>query len=138
MLEISVAAGAAGPVMTLAGEADLTNAAALGEALAAQVSGGTRHLTVDLSGLRFADSASVRELVLAGRALHERGGVLVLVRPQPGVARVLTMMGVDQAITIRAGTGTGADPDQRAGDRGGARYHAQAGPAQGEEDEPDA
>jgi hypothetical protein len=45
MLEISVAAGEAGPVMTLAGEADLTNAAALGEALAAQVSGGTRHAT---------------------------------------------------------------------------------------------
>lgn len=110
MLEISVAAGAAGPVMTLAGEADLTNAAALGEALAAQVSGGVRYLTVDLSGLRFADSASVRTLVLAGRALHEQDRVLVLVRPQPAVARVLTMMGVDQTITIQAETGTGAGP----------------------------
>jgi anti-sigma B factor antagonist len=97
-------------VVALAGAADLTNVAALGEALAAQVSGETRHLTVDLSGLRFADSASVRELVLAGRALHERGGVLVLVRPQPGVARVLTMMGVDQAITIETETGTGTGP----------------------------
>lgn len=111
MLEISVAAGSAGPVMTLAGEADLTNAAALGEALATQVSSGARRLTVDLSGLRFADSASVRTLVLAGRALHEQGGVLVLVRPQPAVARVLTMMGVDQAITIQAGTGAGPGPE---------------------------
>ena len=68
MLQISVADGAAGPVMALAGEADLTNAAALGETLGAQVSGGARHLIVDLSGLRFADSASVRPLVLAGRA----------------------------------------------------------------------
>ena len=100
VLEISVAAGAAGPVMTLAGDADLTNAAALGEALAVQLSGGARHLTMDLSGLRFADSASVRALVLAGRTLHERGGELVLVRPQPAVARVLALMGVDQAITI--------------------------------------
>jgi anti-anti-sigma factor len=87
-LEISVAAGEAGPVMTLAGEADLTSAAALGEALAAQLSG-ARQLTVDLSGLRFADSASVRALVLAGRALAGRGGGLVLLRPQPAVARVL-------------------------------------------------
>ena len=64
MLEISVATGEAGPVMALSGEADLTSAAALSEALAAQVSGGARHLTVDVSGLRFADSASVRALVL--------------------------------------------------------------------------
>jgi anti-sigma B factor antagonist len=74
MLEISVAAGEAGPVMTLAGEVDLTNVAALSEALAAQLSDGALRLAVDLSGLRFADSASVRALVLAGRALHDRGG----------------------------------------------------------------
>ena len=72
-----------------------------------------RDIAVDLSGLRFADSASVRELVLADRALHERGRVLVLARPQLGVARVLTMMGVDQAITIQAGTGAGPEPESR-------------------------
>ena len=38
MLEISVVAGEAGPVMALSGEADLTSAAALNQALAAQVS----------------------------------------------------------------------------------------------------
>jgi anti-anti-sigma factor len=108
-LEISVAAGEAGPVMTLAGEADVTNAAALGEALAAQLSG-ARQLTVDLSGLRFADSASVRALVLAGRALAERGGGLVLLRPQPAVARVLALLGVDQAITVRGQASLGAGP----------------------------
>jgi anti-anti-sigma factor len=110
MLEISVAAGEAGPVMALSGEADLMSAAALSEALAAQVSGGARHLTVDAAGLRFADSASVRALVLAGRTLHERGGSLVLVRPQPAVARVLTLMGVDHVITVRGGTSTGPEP----------------------------
>ena len=63
MLEISVEAdGEAGPVMALSGEADLMSAAALSEALTAQVSGGARHLTVDAAGLRFADSASVRAL----------------------------------------------------------------------------
>lgn len=110
MLEISVAAGEAGPVMALSGEADLASAAALSEALAAQVSGGARHLTVDAAGLRFADSASVRALMLAGRTLQERGGSLVLVRPQPAVAKVLTLMGVDQVITVRGGTDAGLGP----------------------------
>jgi anti-anti-sigma regulatory factor len=41
--------------------------AELSEALTAQLASGARHLTVDLSGLRFADSAMIREPVLAGR-----------------------------------------------------------------------
>ena len=109
-LNISVAAGEAGPVMAVSGEADLTNVAALSEALAAQVSGVTQHLTVDLSGLRFADSASVRALVLAGRTLQERGGGLVLLRPQRAVARMLTLMGVDQLVTVHGGTGAEPEP----------------------------
>ncbi|MGH3124100.1 MAG: STAS domain-containing protein [Streptosporangiaceae bacterium] len=110
-LEISVAAGEAGPVMTLSGEADLTSVAALSDALTAQASDGTQQLTVDVAGLSFADSASVRALVLAGRTLHEHGGALVLLRPQPAVARMLGLMGVDQAITVRGGTGTEPEPE---------------------------
>jgi anti-anti-sigma factor len=104
-LETAVAAGETGPVIQLAGEADLTNAARLNALLTAQLSGGTRQLTIDMSGLRFADSASIRALVLTARALRERGGSLVLLRPQPQVARVLELLGADQIITIR-GIGT--------------------------------
>jgi hypothetical protein len=32
----------------------------------------------------------------------------VLVRPQPVVARALSLLGVDQALTVQAGTGAGA------------------------------
>ena len=103
LLEVSVTTGASGPVVVLSGEADLTTVAGLSDALAAQVSGGTRHLTVDVSGLRYADSASIRALVLAGRALRERGGVMELLRPQPMVARALSLMGVDQVITVLGG-----------------------------------
>jgi hypothetical protein len=52
LLEISVAAGEAGPVLTLSGEADLTTVAELTEALTAQLAIGTRHLTVDLHPAR--------------------------------------------------------------------------------------
>ena len=69
--------------------------------LAAQLDGGTNRLTVDLSGLRFADSAAIRELIQAHRAITQRGGTLELTRPQPAVARVLSLLGVDQILTVR-------------------------------------
>jgi STAS domain len=53
-----------------------------------------------MSGLRYADSASIRTLVLAARTLKERGASLVLLRPQPAVARILTLLGADQMLTI--------------------------------------
>ena len=38
----------------------------------------------------------------AGRAMKNRGGVLELTNRQPAVARLLSLMGVDQTITIQA------------------------------------
>ena len=101
LLDVSVAAGEAGPVVTLAGEADLTTVAALREALSAQIDGGARRLTVDLSRLRFADSMALHALALAGRAIQEAGGELELLRPQPAVARTLELLCLDQVLTVR-------------------------------------
>jgi anti-sigma B factor antagonist len=112
LLDISVAAGEAGPVLTLSGEADLTTVAELTEALTAQLANATSHLTVDLSRLQFADSAVIRALVLADRTLKKRGGGLTLAYPQPVVARVLSLLGVDQAIEIRNRMSAGADRDR--------------------------
>ena len=112
LLEISEAAGASGPVVMLSGEADITTVAELSETLTAQLASATRHLTVDLSGLRFADSAAIRELVMAGRELKDRGGGLVLANPQPAVARALSLLGVDQAIEVRDERTARADPER--------------------------
>ena len=103
-LRASVSAGESGPVITLSGQADLATVAELSELVTAQLSGGTLHLTVDASGLSFADSVSVRVLVLAARTLRQRGGGLVLLRPQRVLARMLEVMGADQMITIRGET----------------------------------
>jgi anti-sigma B factor antagonist len=100
-------------VVVLAGEADLTAVAELSETLTAQISGGARHLTVDLSRLRFADSAAIRALVLAGRTLNDRAGTLELARPQPAVARALGLLGVDQVFTGRGETGGQGARDRR-------------------------
>ena len=75
------------------------------------MAGGTVHLTIDVSGLNFADSASVRVLVLAARTLKERGGGLVLLRPQHGMARMLEITGADQMITVRGETEATPEPE---------------------------
>jgi anti-anti-sigma factor len=101
MLEASVTAGVSGPVIVLSGETDLTSAAQLSTLISTQLAAGTRYLTIDISGLRFADSASIRALVLAAKTLEKRGGGLILLHPQQPVARTLALMGAEQIFTIR-------------------------------------
>jgi anti-sigma B factor antagonist len=94
--------------VVLSGEADPTTAAVLREMLAAQLDTGARLVTVDASGLSFLDSASVRVLVLAARALQGRHGRLVLARPQPVVARLLEITGADRLLDVRELAGPGS------------------------------
>jgi anti-sigma B factor antagonist len=100
MLDASVAAGQSGPVIVLSGETDFTTTAELSALISAQLPDVTQQLTIDMSGLRYADSASIQRLLLAARTLKERGASLVLLRPQPPVARILTLLGVDHMVTI--------------------------------------
>ncbi len=104
MLMASVAAGPSGPVIQLYGEADHTQVGQLSGLISAQLANGTQELTIDLSRLEFADSASVRTLLLAARTLSKRGGRLVLLNPQHPVTRILAIMGADQLLTIRGHT----------------------------------
>ena len=115
MLTASVAAGVSGPVITLSGEADLTCAGQLSALIAAQLSGGTRQLTIDVSGLRFADSATIGTLVLAAKTLKQRGGSLVLLRPQQPMTRVLDLLGATRMFTIRGETRGRPEPEDQAG-----------------------
>ena len=114
-LTASVAAGASGPVVVLSGEADLTSAAQLSALISAQLSDDTRQLTVDVSGLRFADTASIRTLVLAARTLKERGGSLVLLRPQETMSTVLDLLGAAQMFSIQRSINGESESGERAG-----------------------
>lgn len=100
-LGISASAGADGPVVRLSGEADQTTTEALREMLASQLGTGARLVTVDASGLSFLDSASLRILVLAARALHARHGTLVFACPQPLVVRLLEITGADRLLDVQ-------------------------------------
>jgi anti-sigma B factor antagonist len=93
--------GADGSVVVLSGEADTTTAELLREMLMTQLDTGVRLVTVDASELSFLDSASLRVLVLAARALQGRHGALVFARPQPLVARILEITGADKLLEVR-------------------------------------
>jgi anti-sigma B factor antagonist len=100
LLGIAVESQQFSVVMRLSGEADLSTLGELRDALNEQISG-ARQLTIDLSGLRFADSSSIRALTDAHLALRAQGGTLELVDPQPNVARILVLLGIDQVLTVR-------------------------------------
>lgn len=99
-LRVSVAAGEPGPVITLSGEADITNTAQLSDVITAQLASGAVYLTIDAAGLSFADSTSIGVLAGAARALRELGGGLILLRPRSNLVRTLTLLGADQMLTI--------------------------------------
>lgn len=101
LLGIAVESQQFSVVMRLSGEADLSTLGQLRDALNDQISGGARQLTIDLSGLRFADSSSIRAFTDAHLALRAQGGILELVHPQPNVARILVLLGIDQILTVR-------------------------------------
>src|SRR5579863_5938315 len=126
---MSVTSGDCGPVLVLSGESDVSTAAELTAALTMQVAAGVRYLTIDLSGLGFADSASIQAFVQADRAFKARGGAMELVAPQPTVARVLSLLGVDQFITVRPRAAARALEDTSGGtaEPGGSRQ-SDAGP----------
>lgn len=110
-LRASVSAGESGPVITLSGEADITTTAELSELITGQLAEETQQLTVDVAGLDFADTAAIRVLLVAARRLRQRGGDLVLLRPQRALARVLEILGADEVVTIQGKTGAPPEPE---------------------------
>jgi anti-sigma B factor antagonist len=55
---------------------------------------------VDLSEVSFLASIGIRALVVNARAQSLRGGVMALANPQPLVAEVLKMAGIDTIIPV--------------------------------------
>ena len=53
-------------------------------------------LTVDLSDLQFADSSLMLDLAMIARRLRRAGRSLVLCDPQPHVARLIAVVGLDR------------------------------------------
>jgi anti-anti-sigma factor len=99
-LRISVTAGTGHTLVTLAGECDLNTGRQLRDVLTSEVSRGAQRLIVDLSALAFMDSTGYQVLLSTRSLLAVRGGTLVLVAPQPVVARILELTGADQIMPV--------------------------------------
>ena len=84
------------PVISVAGQLDISNAAALEQALARAVAARPHALIFDLSGLEFMDSAGVSVLV---RARAEVGEVR-LRSPTPIVRRLIEITGLSGILPI--------------------------------------
>jgi len=87
-------------VVTLAGEADVTNSDALREVLEAELAKQPRALIVDLGGLRFMDSSALHVILRANRMMDRQGGVLSLASPREPVAKMLRLTAADQLIPV--------------------------------------
>ena len=113
-LEVSIATEVSGPVLVLAGETDVTSIPRLDETLAAQISGQAVQLTIDAANLRYADSASMRTLVMAAMKVRTRAGSITLLDPQPPVARMLDLLCADEMFSIRRRAAGETHPDTSA------------------------
>ena len=68
-------------------------------------------LTVDASGLRYADSASMRTLLMAAAKITPRDGTVTLLNPQPPVARLLDLLCVNGMISVERRNPNETQPD---------------------------
>lgn len=89
-------------LVTLAGEADVTNSDSLRKVLDTEVGRQPRTLIIDLSGLRFMDSSALHVILRANRTMDLHGGVLALASPREPVAKMLRLTAADQLIPVYA------------------------------------
>jgi anti-anti-sigma factor len=87
-------------VVELSGEADLNDSAALRDLITAESGDLTAPLVLDVSGLRFMDSAVLHVILVAARSMGPKGGVLALAAPAEAVRRILSLTGADQLLAV--------------------------------------
>ena len=86
--------------ISLVGRMDSIGGHDINMRLAAAVASRKLIAVVDLSEVSFLASIGIRTLVVNARAQSLRGGVMALANPQPMVAEVLKMAGIDTIIPV--------------------------------------
>ena len=64
------------------------------------LAGSSKFLLIDLTNVSFIGSMGIRSLVLPAKAVHRRGGKVVLFGPVPMVEEVLKASNIDEIIPI--------------------------------------
>ncbi|MBO9650681.1 MAG: STAS domain-containing protein [Variovorax sp.] len=86
--------------ISLVGRMDSVGGHDINTRLAALVASRKMLAVVDMSEVSFLASIGIRTLVVNARAQSLRGGVMALANPQPVVAEVLKMAGIDSIIPV--------------------------------------
>ena len=83
-------------MLSVSGDEDRTTQSLRRRPLSRALCTASRDLTVDLSGLSFADSSLMLDLVMVARRLRQAGRKLVLHGAQPDIARLIELVGLDR------------------------------------------
>jgi anti-anti-sigma factor len=86
--------------VALDGRLDIAGAAAVDLRMNV-IAGSARKLLIDLQKVSFLGSMGLRSIVLPARAVHSRGGKVVLFAPDAMVESVLKTSGIDGLLPIR-------------------------------------
>jgi anti-sigma B factor antagonist len=89
------------PVVTLAGEIDISNAESLGATLDELVGDETQRLVVDLAALEFMDSSGIAMLL----RVAARVGTVEIRNPSHIVRRIIECTGLTEVLRIEPGPG---------------------------------
>jgi anti-sigma B factor antagonist len=94
-------------VANLEGEIDMSNARRLGESIADQVANEAIGLAIDLTDVRYIDSAGIQVIYELNDRLQSRGQQLrLVVRPDSVIARTLDLVDASSTIGIVDATET--------------------------------
>lgn len=84
----------------VSGELDMADADEVAEMLSRAASTGRAILRVDLSGLTFADSSAIKALLVGAKTAEANGVDYQLVNPHGNVQRLLSVTGLNEALTV--------------------------------------
>ncbi len=91
-------------MLRVSGDEDRTTQSLRRRPLSRALCTATRDLTVDLSGLSFADSSLMLDLAMLARRLRKAGRTVVLCGAQPDIRRLIQLVGLDRldGVTLAA------------------------------------
>ena len=97
---VRVSPGPTQVVISILGDLDMVDADKVAKILVDAADGGKATVSLELSGLTFADSSAVKAIVLGAQAAARRGVAYELVNPTSRVQRLLEVTGLAGTMTI--------------------------------------
>lgn len=102
-MTIATETTASATIVSLQGQINSANAAAIEAEVLGLVTGGARNLVLDFSALDYISSAGLRMVLVVAKRLKQHGGQLVLCGMQPHVREVFDISGFLAILNVEPG-----------------------------------